>query len=657
MNEIYNRGEKPHSIFDQYSGTNKFNRYFYIRIGRIVTVDYDKYKIKVEWITGSGSPNWIPISFPYVGPAGCMGAFPEIGSLVICGYLDDGTGKGVPYALSYLPVALQAGLEHNMVKNLPDSIPTEDDNLFFMKFRKMEKGDLIVASLFGGEIFVNRDVEIKDGQRDNILIRGSDQAIIATSMHNFIFANGAAVSAGPILRNKLNIFDSQGVRIPDQLARENTFPDGRQNIYLVPYGAAIAENTQFYSEYRIEADELVNGILDTNDINSQTALSNRNPIVAFSLGNYAGGNDAHGSYGKIVRPVLFSSSSDIEGQFNLIQCVQNKGMDEVANLGMAYAVHLLKTNSLMALDKEGHYYLNLSSSSSTNPLGAGRSMSIRATGNLKEIWGQANDTGNSWDLATKGGVKWAIGKNNTNGNNSSIDIRAASGVFLQVNGSITAASVDPDLNTDSFAKQEYILGNELDVIGGHHKTSVGASSVLTVDGLKKETIGGAASYSFQSDKSENIMGVYTQVVIKEMQGRFGKRKETVLNGQELTVMTGDMVETIATFGSKKTFLTSGSIVETLLNGYKKINIAVGGYKLIVAAGGIDIMALAGKVNITGTSGVTIKGVKADVSALSVNLGAIPVRGGVVVGLPGVPSHFDYTTGLPLKGSATVKASI
>lgn len=649
----YHKGQRPDTVFNQYAGFNKLNRYFYLKVGRVVDTNLSQYTMKIEWVGGEGSPEWMPISFAYVGPGSCIGTVPEYGSLVICGYMNKGQGPGVALPLVYLPVSLQAALEHNSLKQYPDSISTSEDNLFFMKFRKLSEGDVIVTSKFGGEIFVNKDVEIKDGLRDTILMRGLDHVIAATSLNNFIFSGGVSVNAGHVIRNKVNLFDSQGNRLPN-VAREKIFPDGRVNVYYTPFGDPIQENSQFYSEYRIDADELHNGFLETNDINSQTVLSNNNPIVSLILGNYVGANENQNYYGKILRPMLFKNSEDSEGQFNLIECVQNKGVDEITKLGMAFAVHMLKNNSLFAFDKEGHCYLNLNSSTSANPLGAGRSMSVRGTGNLKEIWGQAADDGNSWDLSTTGGMRWNIGKHNARGNDRSVFISTTSGYRLDVKGSSTEIT-DPDLKTDSFARTENIYGNQKVVIGGSDKKTVNGDSMLFVSGLRKEQIIGAASYEYQKDKSENCLGVYTQTVMKEMQGRFTKRVETVYLGQELTVMTGDMVETIKTFGNKKTTLTLGNIEETIIKGDRKVTILVGKYSVTVAAGGIDIKAT-GTTKLTGLAGVTIQGLKTDINSATVNLGAIPLKGGVVTGLP-VPSHLDYMTGLPLKGSATVKASI
>jgi hypothetical protein len=648
MARIYSRGEKPHDVFGLNAGPNKLSTFHYLKIGRIVEIDYEKYKFKVNWVTGTGSPDWIPISFPYVGPGSCMGSMPEIGSLVLCGYINAGiSGKGSPYALSYIPVSLQTALEHNSVKKYPDQISSEEDNLLFYKFRKLQKGDVIMSSLWGGEIFVNRDVQLKDGFRDSILMRSSDQSIIMTSLNSFVFNNGVSLSSGSVIRNKISIFDAEGNRIPNQLAREISLPDGRDNIHLVPFGERVEENSMFYTEYRIDVEDISPGVLETNDINSQTILSDKDPIVSFVLGNYVGSVDTNNRYGKILHPVLFSSSIDYDGQFNMTECVQNKGVDEVEKIGLAYAVHLLKNDSFMGFDKEGHFYLNMNASTSANPMGAGRSMSILGTGNLKEVWGQSADDGNSWDYATKGGIKWNIGQHNVRSKNRSIDIRTSSGIKIEVRNN----------DDEGYAKQELLYGNQRISVGGNESLEVYGNSDSTYTGSIHEQILGAASYDYHTNKTETCTEVYTQTVVKEMQGNFGLKKEKILKGQELTIAVGNKTETLLK-GSKKTTLIAGNIEETIVAGNRKVNIVAGKYTVSVKAGNIEIGTLTGQAKVNGNLGVVLQSlVKADIKALKVKLGSLPIKGGVVVGLGGIPSHFDYVTGIPLKGSSTVSASI
>lgn len=645
---IYNRGQKPASVFDKLAGPNKLSRYFFLRIGRVTEIDYDKYMFKVEWATGSGSPYWMPISFPYVGPGSCIGTVPEKGALGIFGYMDEGGGEsGTPICLAWIPVSLQAALDYNYIKIMPDALPTEEDPLVFLKFRKLQRGDVIMSSLLGGELFVNADIELKDASRDTIQMRSSDQSIIMTSLNNFLFSEGVAMAAGQVIRNKIPIFDADGNRIQNINAREVTGLDGRNIIYLVPYGNPIDEHTQYYAEYRLDVSDLSDGVLDTNDINSMGRSVSRDPIITLAMGNYIGALESSSRYGKILRPILFSTINDREGKFDLVECTQTNGMDQVDKLGLAFAVHLLKNDSFMGFDKEGHFYHYMGSSTSANPAGSGTSMSILALGSKKEVLGADTNDGNSWDLTTKGGIKWNIGAHSAGYKNRSIDITTSSSVSLQIRG----------VDAEGFARQEVIAGNQNTIITGQEIRQVSGNSTLTVDGLKKEVVRGSATYEYQSDKSENVLGVYTQVVVKEMQGKFGKRKETVLLGQELEILTGDMKESIKTFGSKKTTLTLGNIEETIIAGNRKVSIIAGNYSVDVKAGNIEIKTLAGTAKLSGSLGVTLSSlVKAEVKALSVSLGMGPM-GGVVTGMPGIPSHLDYVVGIPPRGCMTVKAGL
>jgi hypothetical protein len=211
-------------------------------------------------------------------------------------------------------------------------------------------------------------------------------------------------------------------------------------------------------------------------------------------------------------------------------------------------------------------------------------------------------------------------------------------------------------SVSGFAYRKNVFGNQKVVIGGSETKQISGESSLIVQGLRHEDIRGAADYNYQADTSINCMGVYSQHVIKEVQGRFGKRKETVNLGQELTILSGDMVETIQTIGSKKTRLTRGNIEELIINGNRTSTVATGNYSVKVGVGKAEIIS-GGASKITSASKISLQAPSAEVNALTVRLGASPIRGKVVVGLPGAFSHNDYLTGLPLRGSFTVAASI
>jgi hypothetical protein len=636
-------GEKPHYSFSQFSGPDKFNQYFYIRVGVVQEVDLDKYQMTVQWIQGdTGVRDKVPISFAYAGPAGCIGGLPEKGSIGVFGFFNEGGGKGSPLLLTYLPAGLDAGLNFNTVKIIPDSLTTTDINEVDFKFRKLSLGDMIMSSPLGSALFLNSNVELHDAVQDSILIREDDQAIISTSIHNFIFSDGVAISAGPALRNRLPVYDSQGNKLSND-GSILSLSTGKNNVYIVPQGQNITYDTKFYSEYRVDVDELVDGKLDLNDINSSSPLSTRNPIITMAMGNYIGADAKNlQQYGHVLKARLFNSADDKQGSFTLERAMQNNGIDEPGILGLAYAMHFMKTGSFIGVDKEGHYYMSLPASN-LNPLGAGRSMSILAQGNLKEIWGMTADNNNSWDLDTKGGIAWDINNHNLNKKSRSIDIRTSKGIYLKV------ATGDDD----GYAKNEDLKGNVIQNVTGD-KENICRNLTSTINGLKKENITGSESQTVQSDKTVNVLGVYTESVIKEMSGKYGKRTTQITTGNdELTVTAGNITESITTFGKRSTTITSGSIEETLISGTYKTTVQAGTYAVNVTGGSISIKTSAGLVTVAGTS-VTVKGdLTVSVDAPIVRLGSGAPLGGAVTGLPGIPSDFDRVTGTPFRGSMKV----
>ena len=638
----YAPGEKPH-----FSIVDKANQFFYVRTGVIEEVDLDKYTMTVRWEPGNGNRDRIPISFPYAGPAGFIGMLPEKGSMGIFAWYNSGVGGGSPLCVGFLPAGLNAGLNYNVVKIHPDQIPTSDINEILFKFRKLGDGDLVVASPKGAEIVLNSNVELRDNAQDSILFRESDQSIIATSLNNYVFADGVAISAGPAMRNGLVLYDSNGRKVQNN-GSLLSLPDGKENIYIVPFGKDITYDTQYYSEYRIDVDELVDGKLDVNDINSSSPLSTRDPIITMALGNYIGADRTNPQqYGELLKAILFSSANDLKGNFALEGAMQNNSMDEPSIIGLIYALHSLKSGCFLGLDKEGHYYMNLPASKS-NPLGAGRSMSTSAQGNLKEIWGAEVGIYNSWDLSTTGGLRWNIGAHNTNLKGRSIDIKTSRGINIEVNGK----------DDDGFARREKLKGNTYENVGGN-KTEISSNLTLEINGLKTENIGGSHTQAIQSDKSVNVLGVYSETVSKEKQSKFGSRKTTITpqGNDELEVTMGNIQETITTFGQKKLSVNAGNIEKTIGNGVHETNVRIGKYSINAGAGKMEIVAPIGTISIEGST-IDIKGsIIVNVSAPIVKLGNGAPIGGAVTGLPGIPSHYDYLTGSPLAGSLKVGIAI
>lgn len=656
--KLYNEGESPSWILQDVA-----NQYYYLRTAVIEDIDVDKYEMTIRWAPGDAVRNKLPIPFPYAGPAGCIGMLPEKGSIGIFGFTATGARSGSPLCVGFLPSGLDAGLNNNEIKIYPDAIPTSDVNKIQFKFRKLSKGDMVMRSPLGATVFLNEDVEIHDDAQDSFVIREADQSIISTSLNHFVFADGVSINSGPAIRNAMVLYDAEGKKLGNN-GSLLSLPNGKDNIYVVPFGDEITYDTSYFTEYRVDVDELGDGKLDLNDINSISPLSTRDPIVSFALGNFIGADNTDPqTYGELLKVNLFPSAEAQRGNFGLEAASQKNGVDEPSTIGLAYSLYFRKSGCFMGVDKEGHYSMNLPASKS-NSLGSGRSMSILGAGNLKEIWGPEGFDQNSWDLTTVGGIRWNVGSHGTTNNSRSIDIKTDRGIYIKVNGVddetvVLAAATDskPAKTWTGFSRQEIYKSNVYESVGAGKRVNVAGEYSLKINGMKEEKIDGSSVESVQSDKSLSVGGVFSETVSKEKQSKFGSRKTTIApkGNDELEIMAGDLIETISTFGQRKVSINAGPtmIKETIGNGVHETEMTLGKYKVTAGAGKFEIAAPIGTVTLEGAT-VTIKGkVQVNIDAPFVKVGSGALIGGAVSGLPGKPNHADYLTGAPLKGSFKV----
>lgn len=641
-NRLYNDGEKKHYLNSAVT-TGAF-QYLFLRMGVIEIVDLDKYEMTVVWLDNSGTRDRIPISFPYISPAGCMGALPEKGTIGIFGFYNEGGNKGRPLLLNYLPAGLSNALDFNDVQVIPDSLSPDDLNVVSFKFRKLGPGDMIMSSSLGSSVFLNTNVEIRDGMHDSILLREEFRDICSTSVNNHMFADGASVSAGPAIRNFLATHDLETGKKLDNNGSRLPLLCGKDLVYIVPHGGTIEYGTKYYTEYRIDVDEQGDAQIDMNDINGTSPLSTRSPIVTMAMGNYIGANKSNsGTYGRILKAKIFKDGDDVVGGFVLEEAKQNNGIDEPSTLGLAYALDL-KSGSFMGFDKEGHHYVNLKAS---NAGGAGRSMSLLAQGNLKEIWGSSYSDGNSWDLTTKGGVKWLIGAHNSNGSGRSIDIKASSGISIEVGSG----------DENGYAKSEILQGAVSEIVTGS-KSATCLNLEMLINGLKTESISGTSTETVGGLKSLGAAS-YSETISGKLQSMAGSRNTTISTGDDtLTLTKGSLKETLISpspLCERSTLMAVGSITQTVGSGSISSSITTAGkYEVNVTSGAINIKTSVGVVTVEGTT-VSVNGsAVAQIKAPLVTMGKRQVKGMVITGLP-APSTFCYISGVPLKGLSGVLA--
>jgi hypothetical protein len=613
---------------------------------------------------------------------GIIGAMPEVNTNVILVKVQTdrstrGQGKILDnqfYPLGYLPPGIAVSPEYLSTRIFPKEAGLDElENKFYLKFRELRKGEVILGSDYGSEIFLDKNVELHDESGTTFLLRHSDQSAIFSGLNNYEFTDGVWKSSGLIQRNSLNYKDKNGEEDPGSTAEERILSDYRKVVYIKPANQDLSYGTKIYTEYRVEVDELGRRMPPLNDINAIKNTTERDPVVVLGMGNLVG-NDSKdlSNYGKLLGVRLFDSAKSTKGSFEFIPLSAAGGIDYPSSLGMAYSLWCPKNNSFMGIDKEGHFYQYVPASSSTNPLGPGRSLSILAQGSKKEMLGASGD-GLSWDFTARGGVKWLIGQGNQSNSKRSIDIRTQGPAYFEYGQ--PSESVLLDVNSgepkglkdlSSYGKIERVVGNYREDIEGSRESRVEGSDREFIDGIKEINCT-TITINTESQRNEFIKDNYAVTVLKEMSGKFGSRVTTIMNGSdELNVLKGNVKRTIQTVGNFVTETRAGNIEEKILTGDRKFTSKLGNYSVNCGIGDITVKTTTGTITIkTDTGAVQISALSSmnlnckgpvSISGLTVSLGSSPAKGAVVTGIPGVPSHFDYVTGAPLIGSVTVKAS-
>lgn len=637
-------------------------------IGEVLEIDSDRQLMHVKLAEGFGGPMVVKVSQPYAGTSSYIAATPEKHSVMLI------ANRGNEYIpISYLPDYL-LGYENKNIHKYPDLVKTDSLNTLFYRMRKLYPGEIGMRSKEGIELYLGKNFRMDDSFGDSFVLRQEDNSFISSSCNNYVFSSGIWQNSGIIRRNSIDITQKEDLQ---NVFREE-YEDGRFSYVLRPYNS----NTQadrYLAEYLLEVEDTAFGITPENDVNTSSEKAARKPIAVFSLGNMVGNNPRLGTYGKILRPVLFTDPDDGYGDFSFDPVVGD-GVDT-----HALAISLFKpdrlnpeTGAFLGIDKEGHYYQFLPSSTGGG-LGKGRSMSVVARGSRKEIWGADSRSGNSWDMKTEGGLRWVLGSHDEKSSNPqksrSMDIRA-SGSALYMYG----PELSPDLDsfekngerverTQDYYKVEKVGGKERKEVNSSRETLVGGSDHLKIDGARIEEVSGSITEFTGTNKNSVVGEIYTERVTKEKNEVFGSRKTTVTTGGvDLTVKSpkGGITEQITGVGSKRVDVNTGDIEENITQGNRRFSSASGSYEVSLNRGDIDMNVRGsgqiglktgnGPASIEASMGIDLKTSKA--SNINLRGGKISFRGrtGVMGGVVTSKSHLDYTTGAPLVGSSSVEAS-
>jgi hypothetical protein len=221
----------------------------------------------------------------------------------------------------------------------------------------------------------------------------------------------------------------------------------------------------------------------------------------------------------------------------------------------------------------------------------------------------------------------------------------------------------------NYFKVEKISGKERHEVASTRETLVKGNDVYEIDGGRTEKIVGASAISVGANMSIIVGGAFTENVTEEKHETYGNRVTAITKGSsELTIKgpSGSITETITFKGDRKTKVNIGNISDIIIKGNRSIGIVVGDFsadtkkgnmKLRTLSGQVSLGTKMGKAEIGATLNIDVKTLP--VSKVNVTGGSINLKGktGLMGGVITSRTHLDYTTGAPLKGSLSVKASV
>lgn len=678
---------------------------FALRIGELQRVDYENMVGDIHWLQGSSPPaREVPLSNAYWSPRGFLGAMPVEGATVICGFSaahEDHATK--PYILAYLPngyitalgfdpfgVAERGALDSEVPL---DVLQKELDGIYGPKRHKMRKlypGDIYGASDKGAEFILDTDARLFDASGAELWLRAEDQSFITTTMDAYHTTSASRFREGRVVRKALTlpvdfvvppqdtplfevlaeagiIFDD-GSLAPDINSLGGIpMPSGETLVLVGPSGTDLNNpEAEVWTERRVEMYETTPiqkmPYPDHYGMDADKIGETKNIYIEKVSGTVVG-NDAfslagRSTYGKPLKPVLFTTASSPQGSPRL-ESVED---DSESSLTGAYLYRMVRPDGLgevfIAHDKEGHYFLSIpASTSKKSNLGAGRSVEADIKGSIKAVVGANKGDRSSLDLNASGGMKWNLGT--LSASERSLDINAKGGISLKagqdLDGSSFTSEMDGDVGlaiTGSFG-----VGTSEDIL----MEATGQTRLIS-EGMFVSVGNGDLNETILSNRTSTVKGQVGQtvgqgiktIVLTPIEGSQNAIDTQVLSGNRETlfgVPAQDNITFLSTGSS--TVQATGSLSMTWQsagNGDFTFQSATGTYSVNVGGGAISMNSTS--ANISASANISLQAPNISVVgrvALGTSSAALAVPGGV----PGPSPYLDPLTGLPLTGNPLV----
>jgi hypothetical protein len=681
-------------------------------------VDYELMHCDIKFLSGERPPALeVPISTAYWSKRGFLGAMPEKGSLVICGFRDVHEGEAThPLILGFLPNGSKTALRYHPLNPGGErdadevDVPQEDvvkelEGIYDVdrhKMRKIYPGDIFGMSDKGAELLLNENVRLFGKDGSEFQLRSEDKSSLISTLDFYRTTAASRKRAGRVVRNGLNmpsdfiedgVLDEAHPLFEEMVEQGFVFEDGTlvDDINSLPFArlssgerhSVITDNQvnpndtnarafveerseiQEFSDQRMPQSEELG--FDADRFGENTSF---NPFIEHVQGTVVG-NDPYTSrgrsrYGELLRPSLFQSPDDDEGTPNM-EVVPNQSSSQQKNMVAASMYRMRRPDGLGELfyahDKEGHVFFSIPrSTSNASSLGAGRSIEGDIKGSTKLTMGANTSDGESMDLTARGGFKWNLGT--ASNSNRSLDLTSKGGLSFEVNGSdVDGFAYNGTYNGDY---GESVSGSKGVSVSGEHTEEVGGKKSISVGSLNQSIGTGNMKTTVAGDRSTDVLGHDSEQIGQGQETTIINSDENSNVADKTDIKSGDRTcDFLAPAEDRISFASSGTMTResnvqmdyTLSSdgaGTFRTEAESGSYTVDMGAGSISLTASSGNIDLT--AGVTIS-----MEATSINMnGQVGLGNGanapnaVIGGNAGPSPHRDYIVGIPLLGNPKVK---
>jgi hypothetical protein len=654
---------------------NNENSDMYIRVAKVVRVDYEKFIVDVTYVDGIGGQPDIPISGSGLGYRSFLGSMPSAGDMCVLGFSKSG-GISKPIVLGFLNPAYRSSLNYDIL-GVPEAFKDVQKPLR-PKMRKLYEGEILASSSQGSDILLDKDVMITNSSLVEMILKSSDKAIHMTALNYYLNTAGVRNQFGLIHRNDLlNDPQFSNLNFPTYLNSDGVeffTPNLTSTINNKnPYGKeTINDDNPAFIEHRLEVKEYEDPNIPVSRSNSGHDVdsfykknsdgSSSKPLVVQVMGTLVG-NDPVGDskkYGIILKPRIFNDSFSMRGTLDEQPCIAESGINETTTLAAAYSLKFPNSGTAFYVNKQGKYFANISASSSIDPMGSGESAEINLLGHTRMYMGKNADKNRSLTLGTAGGVSTNWGFDSDK--NRSWDATFRKGVSWNILGS----------DSDSVALNMRVDGDVRVTIEGSRYTEIKGSDIRLVQGIIEDKYLGKKANHYVGDVNNTYGAKYVELSVGHHNQTFSTGISRTILGPNITAGSTNAESTEIKLGNSSHKMLLGNKTEQVVIGNhstkvgignKSVSVNLGNYSVKCGLGNIDITTGMGTVTVKTNGQVTIKGnlgvkiqsaAKVTVEAPMVDIGKVKPLQGIVTGGP--KGHKDYLTGLPLIGAVTVKSS-